>query len=371
ASSCHQEEVVTPNDLGSNSQEFGLDKNQMAIQVSQLLKDQANLSNVIPLLEQNRGGIKLSQALEKMENKEAHGKSFNTLMSMVEESLNKYSGQDAKIIEVPELWLHKPSTSFELDEILIAFVPEVNQKELDKIPAYNLKQEVVYLDPNKAPDKPVIVVETDGFEAFKIKVEHINQKLQENGLQKEGLNTGNKKTLSAEGFLETTVLNSISIADTKEEWYKGASEIYAVTSGIYNVDENNPQINVIAMQYIADSEQTYYPNQIVLVWDDYDYQAANIQFFEQDSNYNYQDLATVLVDGVFEITGLLTDLPWITALGRIANAIIQAIPEGAFTDGDDYVDSFYTVQKDMTYTNWEGVGGNAKISISPLNIAEN
>ncbi|MTI31385.1 DUF3103 family protein [Xanthovirga aplysinae] len=373
STSCQRNEEVVPAQLDQENQQNGLDKSEMSLQLSQLLQNHANLSATIPLLQENKRGVELRDVLENMEEQNEEGQSFNRLQQMIEDAENQFQNiKSPKRIEVPEVWLHEPSASFELEDLLIAFAPKGNERDWDKITAYNLKQEVVYLDINQAPNRPVLVVETDGFEALKIKVDRINQRLQEHGLQKESLRKGRQGNLEINNALETTVLDAISLADNKEPWIKGASEVYAVTSGIRaEGDDKEAQINVIAMQYLDNQGETYYPNQVVLFWDDYDYQAANIQLFEQDSNYNYEELVTILVEGVFTITGILTELPWLSALGEIAGAIIEAMPDDFWTDDDDYIDSFYTIQKDRSYNNLLGAGKNATISLSPLTIEGN
>lgn len=125
------------------------------------------------------------------------------------------------------------------------------------------------------------------------------------------------------------------------------------------------------MPYLDKDKNDYYPNQILLFWDDYAYQAANIQLYEQDSNYNYKELVKIIVDGVFEITGILTAEPWLVALGKIASAIVDVMPDAWYTDNDDYVDSFYTIEKNKSYSNYYGAAGNAKVSMAPFFVANN
>ncbi len=62
----------------------------------------------------------------------------------------------------------------------------------------------------------------------------------------------------------------------------------------------------------------------------------------------------------------MTAEPWVSALGKVASAIIDVMPDEWYTDDDDYVDSYYTIEKNKFYTNYYGAGANAKISMSPF-----
>ena len=60
-----------------------------------------------------------------------------------------------------------------------------------------MNKEVVYLDVNKAPNQPVIVIETNGFETLKREVELMNEYLRDAGVQ----NSRFQKVQSTESFL--------------------------------------------------------------------------------------------------------------------------------------------------------------------------
>ena len=47
------------------------------------------------------------------------------------------------------------------------------------------------------------------------------------------------------------------------------------------------------------------------------------------------------------------------------------MPSEWFTDDDDYVDSFYTIEKNKPYTNYYGAAGNAKVNLRPFTLLEN
>ena len=366
--SCQKEEQQFAIDQTPDKNYVNKDKTLNADAIAQTVVDYlshpSNRKATLALLEENRQG----KALEDILNKNSIQPGTENLHRIVQCSrqLNN-TAKEHGVIEIPELWLHKPSSKINASEILVAFPPEGNEDKWEQIKAYTLNKEIVYLDPHKAPDRPVVVIETHGREALKLKVKLMNKHLQKLGAQKIDHSRTKKRT-----GLETTKLERIQLNDDKEPWIKGAAEIFAVTSGIRDQqDHKEPQISIIAMPYLDYENENYTPNQVMLFWDDYDYQAANIQFFEEDSNYNYKELVSILTNGVFQIAGLYTSQPWVSVLGEMASKIIEAMPDEWYTDNDDYVDSFYTIMKDKSYENYKGAANNAEVTFSPFVIPEN
>jgi len=79
---------------------------------------------------------------------------------------------------------------------------------------------------------------------------------------------------------------------------------------------------------------------------------------------------TVLLSAV-GAAGSLAGVPMIQAVTEIANRIIEALPASVFTNDDDYVDTFYTVEETVTYTNLAGAGRNATASFTPFFLQSN
>ena len=100
-----------------------------------------------------------------------------------------------------------------------------------------------------------------------------------------------------------------------------------------------------------------------MFWSEYRFAAANVQLFEHDDKTNYQQLAVALSQGVTAILGAFA--PTYAVIGQVATAILQAMPAGWFANDDDYVDSFYTLEKGRSYSNYGGAAGNANLSLSP------
>ena len=54
-----------------------------------------------------------------------------------------------------------------------------------------------------------------------------------------------------------------------------------------------------------------------------------------------------------------------------ANKPTLSLPASVFTNDDDYVDTFYTVEETVTYTNLAGAGRNATASFTPFFLQPN
>ena len=368
--SCQNQSEVSPNATQVATSK-SINKDDIALQVIDLLNQSSTRSNIIASLKAQQPSVPLAAVLDKVNAQGVDNKATQNLRQIVTKAEATYKGVEAPDnVEVPELWLHQPSADLDFSKLLIAYAPtEKDESEWTQVKAYTMDKKVVYLDPFKAPDVPVIVVETDGFEALKIEVAYMNKQLKKKGLQNLVHRSGANKRTKASN-VETTKLDRIHLNDDEEPWISGAAEVYAITSGVRG-DNKEAQVNVIPMYYLDHDGTTYSPNQILLFWDDYDYQAANIQLFEKDDNHNYKNMVAAIVDGIFKITGILTEVPIVSALGQIANAIIQTLPDAWFTNDDDYVDSFYTIEKNRTYTNHMGARGNAKVTLTPYTLLAN
>lgn len=364
-SSCQNQLV---DELEKTEEKGNLDRESMALNLIDLLQNQGTRNQMISLLDQKPVGMSLENVLTELNLEQ--GRISNKLQASVKASKDLYVGIDLpETIEVPELWMHKPEGA-DMSKLLVSFAPKGDEKDWDQVKAFTLTGDVVYLDPMEEPEVPVIVVETNGFEALKIEAEFMNKMFQKAGVQSNLALQGARTARTTNNGLETTKLTKIRLNNDQEPWISGAAEIYAITSGIKN-GNNDPEIKVIPMYYLDKDKKDYYPNQIMLFWDDYAYQAANIQLFEKDDNQNYQALAGAILNGVFQIIGTVSGQPWVNVLGQVANAILEAMPSSWFTNDDDYVDSFYTIEKNRTYTNYYGAAGNAKVNMSPYFIPAN
>jgi hypothetical protein len=313
-------------------------KRATAAQLSEVLSDATTRDRVIDQL-RRRGPVALGE--------------LTALTGVSEVEL----GGDA----VPEVWLREPAGAQASTDLLVAYAPAGNRHTWTEIPAYTLGGARVTLDAHHAPDVPVLVIETHGRLAMRKGIDGANLALQRAGLQ--------APAAPSAASIPTTRLDAIRLQDDKEPWISGAAEIYAVVSGVVGSD-NNPQLRIVDMPYLDSDGITYTPNQIIVDWSGFAFQVANIQLFEHDDNTSYQNLVMVLVSAVGAV-GSLAGVPTLTAITEIANRIIAALPASIFTNDDDYVDSFYTIEQTRSYTNLVGASRNATVSMQPFLVAPN
>ncbi|MCF2873464.1 MULTISPECIES: DUF3103 family protein [unclassified Tenacibaculum] len=365
------------NELDTPNQQAELDevnKKEVAFKFIDLMKNQDFMNKTVSMLEAQQPSVALSKILDETKsivgNEEAY-KSLSTQTTTLEERANADLAPEK--IEILEVWMHNPKKKLDFSKVLFSFAPEGEEKNWSTVEAYTIDKKLVLLDAKKAPEQAVIVIETNGFETLKKEVAYMNKYLQEEGVQNERLTKSNmdfSPVSPRNSGLETTKLDKIRLNNDEEPWISGAAEVYAITSGIKDA-ANKPEIKVIPMYYLDHDGTDYYPNQILLFWDDYKYQAANIQLFEKDDNVNYKSLVSTIVSGVFQIIGTVATQPWVNVLGQVAGAIIQAMPDQWYTNNDDYVDSFYTIEKNKNYNNHYGARGNARVNLSPFFVASN
>ncbi|WP_428740798.1 DUF3103 family protein [Tenacibaculum sp.] len=371
--SCNSSDELNTQLEPSEQAELNLvNKEEVALKFIDLMQNKDFEKVTLELLKNQKPSVVMSDILEKTSEFVQNQESYKSLVketSTLEKRANQEEAPDK--IEIVEVWMNNPKGNIDFSNVLFSFAPKGDESTWSKIKAFTIDKKEVFLDVNEAPNQPVIVIETDGFETLKREVAYMNKYLREEGVQNARFNDLNMQTVSSKSAgLETTKLDKIRLNDDEEPWISGAAEVYAITSGIKDGD-NNPEIKVIPMYYLDYDGTDYYPNQIMLFWDDYQYQAANIQLFEKDDNVNYKDLVSAIINGVFQIIGTVSTQPWVSVLGQVAGAIIQAMPDSWYTNNDDYVDSFYTIEKNKSYTNYYGARGNAKVNLSPYFIASN
>lgn len=265
----------------------------------------------------------------------------------------------------PELWLHKPNGQAEvqLDKVLIAYAPQGEEANWQYIPAINpTTGEQLQLDVEQAPDVPVIVVETHGQYSMQNFIQELNTQLNV------PTNLSLQSTMSSSGTVETTKLTKISLQDDEEPWIKGDAEIFTFVAGVF--DNNQPAIKAVGLPYLDDEDTNYYPNQLIINWNDYRYNAVNFSMYEEDSETNYKQLSKVIVTAVGAIGSLAGFEPAI-AIAEITNRIQDAMPDSWYTDDHDYVDTCYTLVKGESLNDHWCARGNARISTRPFTLRSN
>lgn len=173
-----------------------------------------------------------------------------------------------------------------------------------------------------------------------------------------------KKTVN--GLWEKSVLREIRLTKSDEEpKIKGKAEIYTVAIGI-NV-RGQLVSGIAELPGVDYWKTTYNPNKHILWWNNpraphhnLGSHHAEVHIFEDDGSFNYQQLVATLVDIAAKVAGAAAGMPEIAMIGKYGSEIVKAIPEKAFLDGDDHVDSLNEVMKYWYYTHLYGTRRNAR-----------
>lgn len=251
--------------------------------------------------------------------------------------------------------------------LLVAYPPSSKKNEYAAVEAFDRNGKSYRLDGRTAPTMPVLVVGINRREAHRAGVALMNRHLQMAGMQSKAPMMAMRSVTPMATNIETTKLTRIRLDNDEEPWISGAAEVFAVVSGV-QPEQAKATLTIVDMPYLDNDGTDYTPNQILIFWSEYRYGAANVQLFEHDDNTNYQSLAVALSQGVTAILGVFA--PGYAVIGQVATAILQAMPANWFSNDDDYVDTFYTLEKGRTYTGYRGAANNATISLAPYTLVE-
>ena len=256
---------------------------------------------------------------------------------------------------------------------LFAFEPKGDESRWSFVEAFDTRGNTHLLDVNELPTRPVFVIGIDSREDMKAGIALMRSIFAKMGqsprseiIEKQ---TSEKAAYATKGILETSQLKKISVKDDQESWVSGKAEMYAIVTGI-DASRADPILDVVDMPYLDHKDTNYYPNQIMIYWERYRWNAADMLIMEQDDNTNYQDLAVQLANTAAGIMRVIPDptVQGLAVLGTLTAELLKAMPSHWFSNDDDYVDTFYTIQKGVTYTGRYGAANNARMNMSPLNL---
>jgi Protein of unknown function (DUF3103) len=211
-----------------------------------------------------------------------------------------------------------------LGDPLVAMSPN---DDAASIVAYDSRGRAVHLDAVTKPQRPVFVIEVDVDRSVELGLPVLRRELAARGVLTQPL------VSTASGYW-ATMITAVRLQDDKEPWTKGAAEIFSIVGG-WGLD-GVATAAVVQMPYLDHDGTTYYPNQLVVHFNAYKYNLADIVMMEDDGATNYQQLAIA-------IANVLLTLVDAGAYAPLVTAILNAIPTGWWTDDPDYVDSWYTL----------------------------
>ncbi|MGH3374299.1 MAG: DUF3103 family protein, partial [Actinoallomurus sp.] len=225
------------------------------------------------------------------------------------------------------------------------------------VTAYDPRGGKVLLDPVKALDRPVLVVEVDVAKAMPLGLKLMRSALATHGVR--DARPATTKAAPAGGYWATKI-NSIRLNDDEEPWIEGDAEVYSIVGG-FGLD-GKAAVNIVQMPYLDNDGTTYYPNQIIVGFQAYKYNLADVVMMEDDGDTNYEALAQAIADALLTITDQGVYIP-------LVNAILGAIPSSWWTNDPDYVDSWYTLSTATSGT-LTGAAGNGTMDVSPYWVPE-
>ncbi|OHU85952.1 MULTISPECIES: DUF3103 family protein [Pseudoalteromonas] len=255
------------------------------------------------------------------------------------------------------------------EPVLVAFAPKGDDKNWVHVEAYDQHGNVHLLDAKKMPQQPVLIVEIDSQKSLKEGLAVMQREFNKHRPVSLSKHKPFFDTQSDAEPISTSVLNRIRLNDDEEPWISGAAEVYGVVTGV-SPSRDEPVLDIVDMPYLDHDGRDYTPNQIIIHWERYRWQAADLLLMEQDDNTNYKTLATTFLDIVTQVMRTIPDpnVQGYAIIPQLTNQLIKAMPDSWFTNDDDYVDVFYTLFEGQQYTGYMGASGNAKISLSPLTI---
>lgn len=329
-----------------------------------------------PLLQQNINQYQLAvNTREMVQQAEFDAK----VLRQTDAAISQQKGLPART-ELVQLRLADTSmlASWQQGELpLFAFEPDGDDSQWAYVEAFDTQGNVHLLDVYTLPQQPVFVVGLDSKKAMmagiaQMKAEFATAARKGNLLNKsiKGLDPVEKEAVtSADAALSTTVIKQISLNDDMEPWISGKAEVYGIVTGV-SPSRDTPVLDIVEMPYLDYADTQYYPNQIVIHWQRYRWAAADMVLMEHDDGTNYKALATKLLEAAEQILRMIPDpeVQGLAVIAQITNGILAVMPDAWFTNDDDFVDVYYTLQEGLYYPNHRGASGNATTSFAPLLI---
>lgn len=250
---------------------------------------------------------------------------------------------------------------------LFAFAPAGDDTQWSEIEAFDQYGDIHYLSVDQMPTQPVFIVELDQQKVQDAGIAVMRGILSTNKFSKTTVSPRNQ--LSNEQPLQTSVLKKIRLEDDKEPWISGGAEIYAIVTGI-DPTRDEPILDIVDLPYLDHDQTDYSPNQVLIHWQRYRWQAVDLLLMEQDDNTNYKTLAIKLLEISEQVMASIPDLQaqGYAIIPKLTNELLKAMPDEWFTNNDDYVDVFYTLFENKDYQEYKGASSNATITLSPLEI---
>jgi hypothetical protein len=222
------------------------------------------------------------------------------------------------------------------------------------------------------PDVPMLIVESDSAAAIHAGTIVMNEVLRSKGMQS---GTNRASTLRATSDTEQlTLLKSIYLEKDHEPNIQGDAEIFAIVSGVG--PDGKAQLVTKDMPWLDHDKRWYKPGMDLINWTEYGTNYVNVQFFEEDGDTNFKDLALAVIKAVGSLSLVVApEAPpalIVAGVSKVAEEILKAMDSKWFTNDADYVDSFYVIERGGKYGSdaspLEGARGEAKMVLAPYEV---
>lgn len=231
-------------------------------------------------------------------------------------------------------------------------IPETDESRIQDLTAYDQNGHPISLDPQVAPDRPVITIG-----------------LKESLPQHSPFFNINEADLAED--IQSQKLDAVSFKDIKEPWFKGDAEVYMTVS--YIDDKGKAAVTAVELLGVTKANKSYQTNKIFFLWPESKYQIIDITFFEHDAATNYKNIILTLVSAVSAIGSI--EIPHygmiIKAIAEITSEIIKALPDSLLTDDDDFIDVVNTLNKNSSFAEQKGVAQNVSVTHSTFTLKAN
>lgn len=234
-------------------------------------------------------------------------------------------------------------------------------------------------DLEAVPTVPMLIIESDSNAAVRAGTTVMNEILRQGGLQAARYPAGTSDAAapgidSDEKIEQLTLLKRIYLEKDQEPDIQGDAEIFAIVSGVGR--DGKPQLVTKDMPWLDHDKRWYTPGMDLINWTDYGTNYVNVQLFEEDGDTDFKALAEAVLKAVGDVSVLVapTAPPALIVAGvtKIANEILKAMPGAWFKNANDYVDSFYVIERGGNYGTddkpLEGARGEARMVLAPHEV---
>jgi len=233
-------------------------------------------------------------------------------------------------------------------------------------------------DLEAVPTVPMLIIESDSSAAVHAGTTVMNEILRQGGMQSARIAGAS----SQQGVLgdgdgkdeQLTLLKRIYLTKDHEPDIQGDAEIFAIVSGVGR--DGKPHLITKDMPWLDHDKRWYTPGMDLINWASYGTNYVNVQLFEEDGNTDFKALAEAVLKAVGDLSLLVApEAPpalIVTGVTKIANEILKAMPGAWFQNANDYVDSFYVIERGGNYgTEQEplvGARGEAQMVLVPHEV---